>query len=105
METFSFNFYKWHNIYISAPKVLKRGLSRISQNASLVDEERKSLLHDIVEDCHDNMYVQTFVLPDISGYAEDFREFLERDLIEMSTLVSLEQAGGLFYVKFKTALS
>lgn len=27
--------------------------------------------------------------------AEDFRAFLEKDLIEMSTLVSLEQAGRL----------
>lgn len=53
------------------------------------------MLNDIAEDCHDNMYVQTFVLPDISGYSDDFREFLERDLIEMSTLVSLEQAGKL----------
>lgn len=80
-------------LIFSAPKVLKRGISKISQNAILVDEERKNVLHDITEDCHDNMYVQTFVLPDITGYSEDFREFLERDLIEMSTLVSLEQAG------------
>lgn len=79
----------------ASPKILKRGISKISQNASLVDEERKNVLHDIKEDCHDNMYTQTFVLPDITGYSEDFREFLERDLIEMSTLVSLEQAGRL----------
>ena len=51
------------------------------------------ILQDIAEDCHDNMYVQTFVLPDVTGYAEDFRAFLEKDLIETSTLVSLEQAG------------
>jgi len=58
-----------------------------------VDQERKNVLQDIVEDCHDNMYVQTFILPDISGYNDDFRDFLEKDLIETSTLVSLEQAG------------
>ena len=75
-----------------APK-LKRGISKISQNALLVDEERVNILQDIAEDCHDNMYVQTFVLPDVTGYAEDFRAFLEKDLIETSTLVSLEQAG------------
>ncbi|XP_053405955.1 LOW QUALITY PROTEIN: OTU domain-containing protein 7B-like [Mercenaria mercenaria] len=79
----------------ASPKMLKRGISKISQNAILVDEERKNVLHDITEDCHDNMYVQTFVLPDITGYSDDFREFLERDLIEQSTLVSLEQAGRL----------
>ena len=78
----------------TAPKILKRGLSKISQNAFLVDEERFNILQDISEDCHDNMYVQTFILPDVTGYAEDFRAFLEKDLIETSTLVSLEQAGN-----------
>lgn len=78
----------------TTPK-LKRGISKISQNALLVDEERVNILQDIAEDCHDNMYVQTFVLPDVTGYAEDFRAFLEKDLIETSTLVSLEQAGRL----------
>ena len=58
-----------------------------------MDEERKNVLNDIAEDCHDNMYVQTFVLPDISGYSEEFKDFLEKDLMEISTLVSLEQAG------------
>ena len=59
----------------------------------LVDLERQNVMQDIEEDCHDNMYVQTFILPDVTGYSENFRAFLERDLIELSTLVSLEQAG------------
>ncbi|KAH3842313.1 hypothetical protein DPMN_115810, partial [Dreissena polymorpha] len=79
----------------TSPKILKRGISKISENSFLVDQERQNVLHDIVEDCHDNMYVQTFLLPDISGYSDDFRDFLEKDLIELSTLVSLEQAGRL----------
>ena len=62
-----------------------------------MDEERFNILQDISEDCHDNMYVQTFILPDVTGYAEDFRAFLEKDLIETSTLVSLEQAGNCLY--------
>lgn len=37
----------------------------------------------------------TFTLPDISIYADDFRRFLEKDLIEGSTLSSLEQAQRL----------
>ncbi|XP_052794353.1 OTU domain-containing protein 7B-like isoform X1 [Mya arenaria] len=78
-----------------SPKILKRGISKISENSFLVDQERKNVLHDISEDCHDHMYVQTFTLPDISGYNDDLREFLEKDLIEISTLVSLEQAGRL----------
>ena len=35
----------------------------------------------------------TFILPDLTVYADDFRAFLHKDLIETSTLVSLEQAG------------
>lgn len=37
----------------------------------------------------------TFTLPDISIYSDDFRRFLEKDLIEGSTLSSLEQAQRL----------
>ncbi|OBS72142.1 hypothetical protein A6R68_13279, partial [Neotoma lepida] len=32
-------------------------------------------------------------LPDLSVYSEDFRSFIERDLIEQATMVALEQAG------------
>jgi len=35
----------------------------------------------------------TFILPDITCYPDDFRTFLHKDLIETTTLVSLEQAG------------
>lgn len=37
----------------------------------------------------------TFTLPDLTKYSEDFRKFLEKDLIECSTLSSLEQAQRL----------
>jgi OTU domain-containing protein 7 len=37
----------------------------------------------------------TFILPDTSNYPDDFRTFLHKDLIETTTLVSLEQAGRL----------
>lgn len=58
-------------------------------------------------DFHTNCYKQpenleaidspdfTFTLPDISIYSEDFRKFLEKDLIECSTLNSLEMAQRL----------
>lgn len=43
------------------------------------------------------MPIYTFQLPDLSVYSEDFRNFIERDLIEQSTMVALEQAGeGVF---------
>lgn len=59
------------------------------------------MLHDITEDGEANgpQFIDTpeytFILPDItnSTYSEDFRAFLHKDLVEMSTLVSLEQAG------------
>ncbi|KAI8793583.1 OTU domain-containing protein 7B [Biomphalaria glabrata] len=74
---------------------LKRGFSNILENESLVSEARHRVQSDILKDNHDNMYVQTFVLPDMTIYPDDFRAFLEKDLIETSTLVSLEQAGRL----------
>ncbi|OWF46954.1 uncharacterized protein LOC110454964 [Mizuhopecten yessoensis] len=79
----------------SSPRPLKRGFSKIVENESLVSATRSSLLHDIEEDSHDHMYVQTFVLPDLTIFSSDYRAFLEKDLIETSTLVSLEQAGRL----------
>lgn len=39
------------------------------------------------------MPICTFQLPDLNVYSEDFRSFIERDLIEQSMLVALEQAG------------
>jgi hypothetical protein len=37
----------------------------------------------------------TFTLPDLTVFPSDFRGFLERDLIELSSLVSLEDSGRL----------
>uniref|UniRef100_A0ABM5F3H0 ubiquitinyl hydrolase 1 n=1 Tax=Pogona vitticeps TaxID=103695 RepID=A0ABM5F3H0_9SAUR len=41
------------------------------------------------------MPIFTFQLPDLTVYREEFRSFIERDLIEQSMLVALEQAGRL----------
>ncbi|XP_027583869.1 OTU domain-containing protein 7B [Pipra filicauda] len=41
------------------------------------------------------MPICTFQLPDLTVYSEEFRSFIERDLIEQSMLVALEQAGRL----------
>ncbi|ESO88369.1 hypothetical protein LOTGIDRAFT_165810 [Lottia gigantea] len=78
----------------SEPK-LKRGISNIIENASLLTETRSCVLHDIEEDSHDHMYIQTFVLPDLTVHNDGFRAFLQKELVETSTLVSLEQAGRL----------
>jgi OTU domain-containing protein 7 len=63
------------------------------ENESLVNMARQGLMDDISEDSHDHMFVQTFILPDLTVFSADYRAFLEKDLIETSTLVSLEQAG------------
>ncbi|XP_013403493.1 OTU domain-containing protein 7B isoform X2 [Lingula anatina] len=82
-------------------KKLKRGISAATQNLSLVDHARQEVLSDIKESRDDQFphLVETpeftFMLPDLTKYTEDYRAFLEKDLIEMSTLVSLEQAGVL----------
>jgi len=59
-------------------------------------KEVTSLSHDAVElwrgDVVDALNY-TFILPDITHYPDDFRTFLHKDLIETTTLVSLEQAG------------
>ncbi|XP_052098606.1 OTU domain-containing protein 7B-like [Mytilus californianus] len=79
----------------ASPKILKRGISKIMENETLVKQTQTKLLHDIEEDSKDHLYTQTFMLPDLTVYTADFRAFLEKELIETSTLVSLEQAGRL----------
>ncbi|XP_078600682.1 OTU domain-containing protein 7B-like [Branchiostoma floridae x Branchiostoma japonicum] len=80
-------------------KRLSRGISHAS--ASLVSMVRTAVEKDESATTEDKMHffietpVYTFVLPDLTVYSDDFREFLERDLIETSTLVALEQAGQL----------
>ena len=80
-------------VWLAAPRPLKRGFSKIMENESLVDQARRELLDDISEDSHTHMFVQAFILPDLTVFSSDYRAFLEKDLIETSTLVSLEQAG------------
>jgi len=58
-------------------------------------KEVTSSSHDAVEARHGviDALNYTFILPDITRYPDDFRTFLHKDLIETTTLVSLEQAG------------
>lgn len=85
-------------------KKLHRGISRATEdNVDLVSRART----EIAMDFHTNCYKQpdivqnidspdyTFTLPDITIYSDDFRRFLEKDLIETSTLASLESTQRL----------
>ncbi|GLG92289.1 Ubiquitin thioesterase trabid [Gryllus bimaculatus] len=87
---------------IDCAKKLTRGISRATENINLVSRARSDIAHDFRENTVYNVNhyfietpVFTFTLPDLTIYPEDFRGFLEKDLIEMSSLVSLEQAGRL----------
>lgn len=76
---------------------MKRGISKATENTEIVTMARDVVLHDIAEHDESSHHLETpeytFVLPDLTKYSEDFRAFLHKDLIETSTLVSLEQAG------------
>ena len=52
-------------------------------------------LNDLASLCSVETPQFTFTLPDLTRYTEDFRGFLEKDLIELSALISLEQSGRL----------
>ena len=65
-----------------------------------IKEVSSSSHHDAVEARHGDVIDAlnyTFILPDITCYPDDFRTFLHKDLIETTTLVSLEQAGMCLY--------
>lgn len=73
-----------------ATKKLARGISRATENAEIVTHARLQLASRPVD-----MPEFTFSLPDLSIYPDDFRQFLEKDLIEEGCLSSLEAAGRL----------
>lgn len=89
------------NVYILGYSRLKRGLSKTTENVEIVTKARDIVLHDIAETTDTNHFLDTpeytFVLPDLTSYSSDFRAFLHKDLIETSTLVSLEQAGAYYF--------
>lgn len=75
-----------------AEKRLSRGISHAS--SAIVSLARSH----VASECNNEQFplempIYTFQLPDLSVYSEDFRSFIERDLIEQATMVALEQAG------------
>ena len=110
------------DMHIKLPKKMTRGISRATDNEYLVIEARHRVEREFQKDQVDDAVavapantmscspdssegsespgfvetpVYTFTLPDLSTFNDTFREFLEKDLIEISSLVSLEQAGCL----------
>uniref|UniRef100_A0A674MNI5 ubiquitinyl hydrolase 1 n=1 Tax=Takifugu rubripes TaxID=31033 RepID=A0A674MNI5_TAKRU len=75
-------------------KRLSRGISHAS--SAIVSLARLQVASECTNEQFPlEMPIYTFQLPDLSVYSEDFRSFIERDLIEQSTMMALEQAGRL----------
>uniref|UniRef100_A0AAQ4RA09 ubiquitinyl hydrolase 1 n=1 Tax=Gasterosteus aculeatus aculeatus TaxID=481459 RepID=A0AAQ4RA09_GASAC len=75
-------------------KRLSRGISHAS--SAIVSLARLQVASECTSEQFPlEMPIYTFQLPDLSMYSEDFRSFIERDLIEQSTMMALEQAGRL----------
>ncbi|CAK1581200.1 unnamed protein product [Parnassius mnemosyne] len=70
---------------------LSRGISRATDNEGLVWALRSNTEPEPNNLSSDHI----FLLPDISVYPPDFRIFIEKDLLETATLVTLESAGVL----------
>lgn len=82
-------------------KKLGRGISRANdENVTLVTKARKEFAMDFhAKPEQTSPFIDTpdytFTLPDLTVHDEDFRKFLEKDLIECSTLNSLEASQRL----------
>ncbi|XP_037079179.1 OTU domain-containing protein 7B-like [Pollicipes pollicipes] len=79
---------------------LGRGISRATDNVRLVSEARSTLARGGLSGPPaagqlDEAPDHTFLLPDTARFEEGFRCFVEDDLVDRATLVSLEQAGRL----------
>ncbi|CAG5059347.1 unnamed protein product [Parnassius apollo] len=70
---------------------LSRGISRATDNEGLVWALRSNTEPEPSNLSSDHI----LLLPDISVYPPDFRIFIEKDLLETATLVTLESAGVL----------
>ncbi|XP_053331461.1 OTU domain-containing protein 7B isoform X2 [Spea bombifrons] len=74
-------------------KRLSRGISHAS--SSIVSLARSHVSSNGSSEQALETPVCTFQLPDLTVYKDEFRNFIERDLIEQSMLVALEHAGRL----------
>ncbi|XP_049293585.1 uncharacterized protein LOC125769136 isoform X2 [Anopheles funestus] len=95
---------KADSIDIFDSKKLERGISRATENVTLVSRARQEFEMDFHAHIHEQNdknlnFIDTpdytFTLPDLTKYTDDFRKFLEKDLIENSTLNSLETTNRL----------
>ncbi|XP_015232400.1 PREDICTED: OTU domain-containing protein 7B isoform X2 [Cyprinodon variegatus] len=82
-------------VQAASEKRLSRGISHASSTiVSLARSHVSSTGGSSTEPLLDTPLC-TFQLPDLTVYRDDFRSFIERDLIEQSMMVALENAGRL----------
>lgn len=81
------------SLSVATEKRLSRGISHASSTiVSLARSHVSSTGGSSNEPLLDTPLC-TFQLPDLTVYRDDFRNFIERDLIEQSMMVALEHAG------------
>lgn len=76
----------------------------------MLDSHRLNILHNLSEETEetgggglassstDDMMESTFVLPDLSGYEQEFRDYVMRVLVERSTFTNLERTGTAVFI-------
>lgn len=74
-------------------KRLSRGISHASSTIVSLARSHVSNTGGPSSELLLDMPLCTFQLPDLTVYRDDFRSFIERDLIEQSMMVALEHAG------------
>ncbi|KAK0153620.1 OTU domain-containing protein 7B [Merluccius polli] len=79
-------------VQAATEKRLSRGISHASSTIVSLARSHVSSTGATTCDLLD-MPLCTFQLPDLTVYRDDFRGFIERDLIEQSMMVALEHAG------------
>ena len=85
------------SLFSALEKRLSRGISHAS--SAIVSLARLQVANECTSEQFPlEMPIYTFQLPDLSVYSEDFRSFIERDLIEQSTMMALEQAGEYCWI-------
>uniref|UniRef100_A0A8C1TZU5 ubiquitinyl hydrolase 1 n=1 Tax=Cyprinus carpio TaxID=7962 RepID=A0A8C1TZU5_CYPCA len=86
--------YRQDEVVQATEKRLSRGISHASSTIVSLARSHVSSTGGSNEQLLDTPLC-TFQLPDLTVYRDDFRGFIERDLIEQSMMVALEHAGRL----------
>ncbi|XP_034030138.1 OTU domain-containing protein 7B isoform X2 [Thalassophryne amazonica] len=82
-------------VQAATEKRLSRGISHASSTIVSLARSHVSSTGSTSSELLLDTPLCTFQLPDLTVYRDDFRGFIERDLIEQSMMVALEHAGRL----------